>query len=246
MYPAAITVENLSKRFFVPHDRFDTIKQRFVHPFRRMRYEPFYAFQGACFEVQRGEWIGIVGKNGSGKSTLLKVLAGIYQPDTGTVHIRGTVVPLLELGVGFNPELTAKENVYLYGALLNLPRQMMKEKFNSIIGFAGVEKFLDMQLKNFSSGMKMRLAFSIVSHIDADIYLFDEIFAVGDAEFHKKCMLVFDEFKKQKKTVLFTSHDATMVSMHADRSFLLHESSLIHGSTREIIGLYEKEGGARS
>ena len=222
MSPApVVAVDDLAKEFRLPHERVHTLKERALHPFRRSGHDRLRALTGVSFEVQEGEFFGIVGRNGSGKSTLLKCLAGIYRPDRGTIGMRGRLSTFIELGVGFNPDLAARDNVLINGIMLGLsPREAMR-RFDSIIEFAELEEFVDLKLKNYSSGMQVRLAFSVMSQVDADILLIDEVLAVGDAAFQQKCFDVFQGLRDQGKTILFVTHDMAAVSRFCDRAMLI-------------------------
>ncbi len=237
-----IKVENVSKTFIIPHQKRDTLKEGFISLFRKKTYEKFNALQDISLQVESGEFLGIMGQNGSGKSTLLKILGGIYQPDRGSVEISGEIAPFLELGIGFQPELTARENIYLNGTLLGMTRKQINGRFDAMVGFAGVENFIDLKVKNFSSGMRARLAFSIAREADADIYLFDEILAVGDLEFQQKCLNVFREWKDAKKTILFVSHAPDLVKEFCTRAVLLERGRIISdGKPEEIIAQYQAQ-----
>ncbi len=196
MTTAAITSEGVWKTFRLPHDRPFTLKQRFLHPRQSRLASELHALRDVSFEVKEGEFFGIIGRNGSGKSTMLKCLAGIYQPDRGSLSALGRVSPFIELGVGFNPELTALDNVVVNAALLGMPRAEAIARFPSIIEFAELERFVDLKLKNYSSGMQVRLGFASMIQAEADIYLVDEVLAVGDARFQEKC---FDTFRRLKR-----------------------------------------------
>ena len=192
---AVVSVKNVSKSFVLPHEKKTSIKQAFTGMLRSHRrgFEHQQALKNISLEIKKGEFFGILGRNGSGKSTLLKILAGIYQPTSGSVRIEGKLVPFIELGVGFNPELTGRENVYLNGALLGFTRAEIADMYDDIVAFAELERFMDQKLKNYSSGMQVRLAFSVATRAQADVLLIDEVLAVGDADFQKKC---FDYFRK--------------------------------------------------
>ncbi len=234
-----IRVKNISKTFKIPLEPVKTLKGRFINPFRGRAYETFHALKDVSFDVMPGEWVGIIGRNGSGKSTLLKIIAGIYAPDKGRVKIRGRMVPFLELGVGFNPELSARENIFLNGVILGMSRKEIKEKFNDIISFSGIKKFINQKLKNFSSGMQIRLAFAVAKEARGDIYLLDEILAVGDAGFQRKCSDVFRQFKKEGKTILFVSHDMKKIEDNCDRVILMEEGEkIMEGKFEKIITRY--------
>jgi ABC-type polysaccharide/polyol phosphate transport system ATPase subunit len=217
----AITASEVTKVFQVPTERRTSLKQHFVGAFRPVGRRRYEALRGVSFAVDQGEFFSIIGANGSGKSTLLKVLAGIYQPTTGTVQVRGRLSPFIELGVGFNPELTARENVYLNGVILGLTRGQIDRQFDDIIQFAELEDFVDQRLKNFSSGMLVRLAFSVAIRAHADILLIDEVLAVGDANFQEKCFDVFRRMKAERKTIVFVSHDLGSVREFSDRVLVL-------------------------
>jgi len=218
-----IEVENLTKIFKLPKENYSTAKQRFVNIFKPTSYERFVAVRDVSFKVKRGEFFGIIGANGSGKSTLLKLLAGIYQPTKGKIQINGSLSPFIELGVGFNPELTARENVFLNAAILGLSKKETEEKFDEIIDFSELGEFLDQKLKNFSSGMQVRLAFSIALQAKADILLVDEVLAVGDTAFQQKCLSVFKKLKSENTTVIFVSHALDIVEEFCDRVMVIHE-----------------------
>lgn len=223
----AIKVENISKTFKIPQERRDTLREHFWNFLRPVRYKKFEALKNISFEVKRGEWLGIIGRNGSGKSTLLKVLAGIYQSDTGQVIRNGKIVPFLELGVGFNPQLSARENIFLNGTILGMTRRQLEKKFDEIVDFAEIRQFLDMPLKNFSSGMQVRLAFAIASQVEGDIYLLDEVLAVGDMRFQQKCKGILKKFVKQGKTVLFVSHNMESIREYCKKSILLSNGKIL-------------------
>lgn len=215
----AIKVDHLNKDFKLPNEKAGTIKSAVVNFWRRDRgYEMQHALKDISLEVKQGEFFGIVGSNGSGKSTMLKVLAGIYAPTEGEVHVNGKLTPFIELGVGFNPELTGRENIYLNGALLGFNRQEMQAMYKDIVEFAELERFMDQKLKNYSSGMQVRLAFSIAIRVQSDILLIDEVLAVGDSSFQKKCFDYFYELKQKKQTVVFVSHDLEAVQRFCDRA----------------------------
>ncbi len=237
----AISAADISKAFIVPHERRDTLKEGFINLFRKRTYEHFRALDCVSFQLRPGEFLGIVGRNGSGKSTLLKILAGIYRADSGKLDIRGEIAPFLELGVGFQQELSARENIYLNGTLLGLTRKEIKARFDSIVDFAGVRNFIDLKIKNFSSGMRARLAFAIAKEADADIYLFDEIMAVGDEDFQQKCLNVFREWKDNGKTVVFVSHTPNLVEEFCNRAILLDGGKVVFdGTPGETITEYHR------
>jgi ABC-type polysaccharide/polyol phosphate transport system ATPase subunit len=225
--PAAISVEAVSKAFRLPHQRYHTLKERALHPFRSSTYDVLQAVDDVSVEVGQGEFFGIVGRNGSGKSTLLKCLAGIYRIDEGEMEVYGRLSPFIELGVGFNMDLTARDNVMINAIMLGLTRKQARERFGDIIAFAGLEEFLDLKLKNYSSGMLVRLAFSVAIQVDADILLIDEVLAVGDAAFQHKCFEQFDRLKAAGKTIVFVTHDMGTVERFCDRAMLLERGSMV-------------------
>ncbi|MBE0428412.1 MAG: ABC transporter ATP-binding protein [Thermoleophilia bacterium] len=235
----AIEVKNLSKAFRIPHERHTTIKQAALNIFRPKSYQTFEALNDVSFEIRKGEFFGIIGKNGSGKSTLLKILAGIYMPGGGTLKVNGKLSPFLELGVGFNPELTARENVFLGGAVLGLSKKDIEKNFDNIIGFAELEEFVDMKFKNFSSGMQVRLAFALSIHAHAEILLMDEVLAVGDSNFQAKCLSEFSKYKRQAKTIVLVSHSTATIQRHCDRAMLLESGKIrIIGPPDEVVNEY--------
>ncbi len=203
----AIKVDHVSKTFKLPHQKQNSIKGALISLMHggKGKYETQRALNDISFEVKKGEFFGIVGKNGGGKSTLLKLLAGIYTPSSGGIQVNGKLTPFIELGVGFNPELTGRENVYLNGALLGFSRKEMEAMYPEIVDFAEIERFMDQKLKNYSSGMQVRLAFSIAIRAQSDILLIDEVLAVGDAAFQQKCFRYFDQLKRDKRTIVFVS-----------------------------------------
>lgn len=239
-----IIVDNVSKNFKLPHQRAGSVKNIFTNIFSlgNQTYEIQHALKEIDFEVKRGEFFGIVGRNGSGKSTLLKILAGIYQPTKGKVRIGGRIVPFIELGVGFNGELTGRENVFLNGALLGFSEKEVEARYQDIVDFAELERFMDQKLKNYSSGMQVRLAFSVATRLaESDILLIDEVLAVGDADFQRKCFQYFKQLKKHKKTVVFVTHDMNAVREYCDRAMLIEKSEQIKlGSAEDIATAYTK------
>ena len=184
----AVRVHDLDKAFRLPHERLTTLRERVAHPLAQRTYETLHALQGVSFEVHRGEFVGVIGRNGSGKSTLLRCLSGIYRADGGEVEVNGRLAPFIELGTGFNPEMTARDNIVVNGVLLGLTPAEARRRRDEIVRFAELQPFVDQRLKNFSSGMSMRLAFAVTTQVDADVLLFDEVLAVGDAAFRRKCL----------------------------------------------------------
>lgn len=239
----AIQVKNVSKDFILPHEKAGSIKSLFTSMSKNLSRtkETQHALRDINIEVKKGEFFGIVGRNGSGKSTLLKILAGIYQPTSGSVRTTGKLVPFIELGVGFNPELTGRENVYLNGAMMGFSKKEVAAIYDKIVDFAELERFMDQKLKNYSSGMQVRLAFSMATCAEADILLIDEVLAVGDADFQRKCFNYFRELKKNNKTVIFVSHDMEAVREYCERAILIEKSSIISsGSTQQVTKEYTK------
>lgn len=241
----AVKLENVYKNFRLPHEKSSTLKGAFTNLLKgktNRSYETQHALKDISFEIKKGEFFGIVGRNGSGKSTLLKILAGIYQPTKGKVHTKGRIVPFIELGVGFNAELTGRENVFLNGSLLGFSRSEITEKYDAIVEFAELKRFMDQILKNYSSGMQVRLAFSVATILaESDILLIDEVLAVGDASFQRKCYDYFSNLKKLNKTVVFVSHDMNAVREYCDRAVLIDNSELIHeGTASEIATHYTR------
>lgn len=243
MKDIAIKVDRVSKQFELPHRRSNSMKGLFMNILSpKGTAETQTALRDISFEVKKGEFFGIVGRNGSGKSTLLKILAGIYQPTKGNVAVDGRLVPFIELGVGFNPELSGRENVYLNGALLGFSQKFIDKKYKDIVDFAELKRFMDQKLKNYSSGMQVRLAFSVATILaESDILLIDEVLAVGDADFQRKCFNYFRNIKKKKKTVVFVSHDMSAVRQYCDRAILIEDSKLVaEGSSDKIATQYTR------
>ncbi len=260
-----IKVENLGKKYIIGHQkqRYDDslrdtmahtargIWQRVRHPLSPNResidLEELWALKDVNFEVQEGERVGIIGANGAGKSTLLKILSRITEPTTGKVRIKGRVSSLLEVGTGFHPELTGRENIFLNGAILGMTRQEVKRKFDEIIAFAELEKFLDTPIKRYSSGMYVRLAFAVAAHLEPEILLVDEVLAVGDMSFQKKCLGKMDEVSKGGRTILFVSHNMTAMSALCDRAILLFAGRIFaDGSANDVIDRYRSESSSLS
>jgi ABC-type polysaccharide/polyol phosphate transport system ATPase subunit len=221
--PVLIEVRDLEKTFYLPDRKVDTLKERVARPLRRVEFRELRALRGITFDVHRGEFFGIVGRNGSGKSTLLKVLASIYRADAGRIRMAGRLAPFIELGVGINPELTARENVELNGVMMGLGRRDARKRLDSVLEFAELQEFVDLKLKNYSSGMLVRLAFAVMVEADADVMLVDEVLAVGDAAFAQKCMDVFHEKKDAGKTLILVTHDMATVQAFCDRAMLIHD-----------------------
>lgn len=240
----AIQVSHVRKEFKLPHNKQSTFKGALVNLIGRgdRTYETQEVLKDVSFEIKKGEFFGIVGRNGSGKSTLLKMLAGIYAPTKGKITVHGSLTPFIELGVGFNPELTGRENVYMNGALLGFNNKEMDAMYDDIVTFAELEKFMDQKLKNYSSGMQVRLAFSIAIRARSDILLLDEVLAVGDAAFQQKCFEYFLDLKKKNQTVVFISHDMDAVRRFCDRAMYIKDGEIIDiGDVDRIAQLYVNE-----
>jgi lipopolysaccharide transport system ATP-binding protein len=237
---SVITVDSVSKRFRIPHEKKNTVFQHIVGLMKRQfSYEEFWALKNVSFEVNKGECFGIIGRNGSGKSTLLKILAKVLYSDGGLVSMNGKVASFLQLGVGFQSELTARENVYIYSSILGLNRREVDKVYDEIIDFSELKRFENMKLKNFSSGMNVRLAFSTAIYAVPDILLIDEVLAVGDEAFRKKCRDKMDQFKTEGKTIVFVSHDLGSVKELCQRTMLLSQGEAVSvGDTEKVVGDY--------
>jgi ABC-type polysaccharide/polyol phosphate transport system ATPase subunit len=239
MAAPVITVTGIHKAFRLPHQRRTTLKEHVLHPFEKTTYEHQVALEDVSFTVRRGEFFSVIGPNGGGKSTLLKIVAGIYRQDRGSVTVDGVLSPFIELGVGFNPELTARDNIRINGTLLGLSRRQLDERFEQIVNFAELARFVDQKLKNFSSGMQMRLAYSIAIQVDFDILLLDEVLAVGDRDFQEKSMATFERFRDEGKTIVFVSHDLETVSRFSDRVLYIDGGRAVElGGADEVIARY--------
>lgn len=238
----AVVVKDIIKTFKLPHDQHSGLKQLLVNFNKRKKgYELQEVLKGLSFEINKGDFFGIVGRNGSGKSTLLKLLAGIYAPDSGLVQVNGSLTPFIELGVGFNPELTGRENVFLNGALLGFSRKEMEVMYDDIVSFAELEKFMDQRLKNYSSGMQVRLAFSIAIRADSDILLLDEVLAVGDEAFQRKCFSYFAQLKKAKKTVILVTHSMDAVQQFCTKAIMIEKGEIIEsGNPAKVAQTYRE------
>jgi lipopolysaccharide transport system ATP-binding protein len=234
-----ITIEQVNKVFRLPHEKKTKLRQRFVSVLQKNTYERFYALRDVNLNVKQGEFVGIIGNNGSGKSTLLKIMASVLKPTSGRVSINANVAPFLELGVGFRDDSTVKDNIFLYGALLGMSRKEITDKYDWIINFSGLERFVDTKLKNLSSGMQVRLGFSITVIVESPILLVDEVLAVGDISFMKKCEDSFKNFKKNGRTVVFVSHALGAVEEFCDRAILLKEGSVFaEGHPKDVLNVY--------
>jgi ABC-type polysaccharide/polyol phosphate transport system ATPase subunit len=243
----AIEVVGISKAFLIPHEQRLRLKEYFAHPLRRTTFERNQALKDVSFDVASGEFFSIVGPNGCGKSTLLKILARIYRADAGIVHVNGKLSPFIELGVGFNFELSARENIEINGMLLGLTHRELAARFDEILAFAELERFVDQQLKNYSTGMLLRLAYSIAIQVPFDILLLDEVLAVGDANFQAKCFETFENMRAKGKTIVFVSHDLDSVTTFSDRALCLADGIIqCIGEPKYVVDAYrERESLAR-
>jgi ABC-type polysaccharide/polyol phosphate transport system ATPase subunit len=232
----AVRVDAVSKDFSLPHEHVNTLKERALHPFRGRSKDTLHALRDVSFDVAPGEFFGIVGRNGSGKSTLLKCMAGIYATDGGAIYVNGRLSTFIELGVGFNPDLPARDNVMLNATMLGLSPREAARRFDEVIAFAELEEFVDLKLKNYSSGMEVRLAFSVMIQVDADILLIDEVLAVGDAAFQQKCFDEFARIRERGRTVLLVTHDMGAVQRFCERAMLLENGRVVELGDPERVG----------
>jgi ABC-type polysaccharide/polyol phosphate transport system ATPase subunit len=238
--PGTIRIEGVSRRYRVIHERSLTIKETMLRR-RRTRGTDFWALRGVDLVIEPGESVGLVGRNGSGKSTLLKLVAGIMEPTTGTVTTAGTIASMLELGAGFHPDFSGRENLYLNASILGIPQREIDERFNEIVSFAELSDFIDAPVRTYSSGMQMRLAFSVASHVRAEVMLLDEVFAVGDEAFQLKCLGRMHEFRRHGGTLVFVSHDATAIEGMCDRVVLLENGQVLaDGTARQVMPRYHR------
>jgi len=248
MCPPVVRVQNVSKHFRLPHEKHTTIVDH-ISTFSALggrHFEEFWALQDVSFELERGGSVALVGPNGSGKSTLLKLLANILRPDKGSITVRGSIAPILELGVGFHRDLTVKENALIYGVIMGLRRSEMKKRIADILDFSGLAEFQDADLKKLSSGMQVRLAFSIAIESDADVFLVDEALAVGDAGFQRKCLDRFQEFEEHGKTLIVVSHDMDLIKSLCEVGVYLHKGrTQFVGGSNEAARLYLEDVTAR-
>ena len=239
MTQPAVEAIGIRKTFSIPHERPTTIKEYFLHPLRRTQYEQNYALRDVSFAIEQGEFFGIIGPNGSGKSTLLKVLARIYRADAGHVTVRGQLSPFIELGVGFNNELNARDNIRINGTLMGLTRKELERAFHEILAFSELERFVDQKLKHYSSGMLLRLAYAISIQVPFDVLLLDEVLAVGDQSFQEKCFATFGRFRDEGRTVVLVSHDLAAVDRFCDRAMLLQNGVIeAIGPVQDVIETY--------
>ncbi len=241
-----IKAEKIGKKYKINHKISNTLRDKLASStkniFSKDKYEceEFWALKDISFEIKKGEKVAFIGKNGAGKSTLFKILSRITEPTCGQLHITGSVGCLLEVGTGFHSELTGRENIFLNGAILGMKKNLIKSKFDEIVDFSGVEKFLDTPVKKYSSGMRVRLGFSVAAHLQTEILIIDEVLAVGDAEFQKKCLAKMDEISKNGRTILFVSHNMTHVKKLCEKAFLLKGRNIIEsGSVDKISEIYK-------
>lgn len=236
----AVEVKNVSKEFVMLQNKNSTLKQAVVNIVRKNKKTVHQVLDDVSFKVYKGDFFGIVGRNGSGKSTLLKLIAGVYEPTAGNIYINGLLTPFIELGVGFNPELSGRDNVYLNGALLGFTHKQMEVMYDEIVAFAELEPFMDQKLKNYSSGMQVRLAFSVAIKAKGDVLILDEVLAVGDSAFQQKCFDYFAELKRQKKTVILVSHAMTQIQRFCNRAILIENGKIIRSdSVEKVASQYE-------
>jgi ABC-2 type transport system ATP-binding protein len=240
----AVSIKNVKKQFNLPHEKEDSLKLKVISKLKGKNnnsHSEYKALNGINLDIKKGEFIGILGRNGAGKSTLLKIIAEIYQPTSGSIKVNGKLVPFIELGVGFNPNLSGRDNIYLNGAMLGFTRKEIDAMYNDIVAFAELEKFMDQKLKNYSSGMQVRLAFSVAIKANADILLLDEVIAVGDAAFQKKCYDYFDELKDSNKTIIFVTHNMAAVKKYCTRSVLIEGGKIVsEGDSDKVAEKYEE------
>src|SRR5690554_3180641 len=239
----SISIQNLSKSYIIGKQKESSFRHALANVFKKRmkKGEHFWALKDVSFDVKQGEVMGIVGKNGAGKSTLLKILSKITQPTEGKIEIIGRVASLLEVGTGFHPELTGRENIYLNGTLLGMTRKEVADKLEEIVEFSGVKKFIDTPVKHYSSGMYVRLAFSVAAHLEPEILIIDEVLAVGDAEFQKKCLGKMKDVAGEGRTVIFVSHDLAAVRKLCTRGVLLEHGEIIYkGDTQKVLDKYNQ------
>ncbi|MGH1393717.1 MAG: polysaccharide ABC transporter ATP-binding protein, partial [Trichormus sp.] len=258
MSDTVIRVENLGKKYIIGHqqqEKYTALRDVIANKFKSMgslinpkakvknpHHEEFWAIKDVSFEIKQGDRVGIIGHNGAGKSTLLKILSRITEPTTGQIKIKGRVASLLEVGTGFHPELTGRENIYLNGAILGMSKFEIKRKFDEIVAFAELEKFLDTPVKRYSSGMYVRLAFAVAAHLEPDILVVDEVLAVGDVKFQKKCLGKMEDVGQEGRTILFVSHNLGILQTLCDRGILLKKGKVIaDGTTSETVSIYLQE-----
>ena len=243
MSKPAIIVDNVSMKFNLSKEKVDSLKDYIIKSLKKeIQYNEFWALQNVSFTVEKGDRVGILGLNGAGKSTLLKVIAGVFKPTEGTVTKYGKMVPLLELGAGYDPQYTGRENIYLYGAMLGYTKAFIDEKYDEIVKFSELKEFIDVPIKNYSSGMKSRLGFSIATVVSPKILILDEVLSVGDAKFRKKSEAKIMSMFDKGVTVLFVSHSLDQVKRLCNKAILLEKGKIIsHGSIEEVSKVYEEK-----
>lgn len=241
MAKPVLKLTKVGMKFNLSSEKVDSLKEYFIKFMKKdLHYDEFWALKDISFELQKGDRLGILGLNGAGKSTLLKVIAGVYAPTEGTVQKKGLIAPLIELSAGFDPQYTGAENIYLYGAILGFSKKFISEKFDEIVEFSGLQKFIDVPLKNYSSGMKSRLGFAIATLVEPDILILDEVLSVGDAKFKKKSEKKIQEMFDKGVTVLFVSHNTKQVLRLCNKAILLEHGQIIaSGSADEVCAIYE-------
>lgn len=240
----ALKVENISIRFNLSKEKVDNLKELIIKKLKgqKIHFNEFWALKNINFELQKGDRLGILGLNGAGKSTLLKVIAGVYKPTTGTVKRYGHIAPMIELGAGFDPNYTGRENVFLYGSVLGFSREFLEEKYDEILEFSELGEFIDVPIKNYSSGMRARLGFSIATVVEPEILILDEVLSVGDAKFRKKCERKMQKMFDHGVTVLFVSHSLTQVKRLCNKAILLEHGQLIaQGDIDDVSEIYERK-----
>lgn len=241
MAKPAIIIKDIHKEFVLPQTKNSSIKHAFVNIIKRNKKTVQKVLDGVSFTIDQGDFFGVVGRNGSGKSTMLKILAGVYQPTSGSIQLHGKLTPFIELGVGFNPELSGRDNVFLNGALLGFTRKEMEAMYDEIVAFAELEPFMDQKLKNYSSGMQVRLAFSVAIKARNDIMIFDEVLAVGDEAFQRKCIDVFEQYKASGQTVVLVTHDMETVKKFCNRAVLIQDGTIIkEGDPVQVADEYSR------
>lgn len=234
-----IEFENVCKSFDIYHEKTNSALDHLFKSLNRNNYEKLNVLDNISFKIRKGEVFGIIGKNGAGKSTILKLIARVMSPDSGIIRTKGLILPLIELGLGFNPELTAQHNIVIYGAILGIPKKIITSKIKQILEYAELEKFADTKIKNFSSGMHSRLAFSTAIQVDPDILLIDEVLSVGDIEFQKKSFDSFLDFKKRMKTIIYVSQNLDSIKTLCDNALLLHNGTIQQiGNPSEVVEKY--------
>ncbi len=243
MSKTALKLENVGMKFNLSSEKLDSLKEYFIKFIKKdIKHDEFWALKDISFEVKKGDRLGILGLNGAGKSTLLKVIAGVYNPTEGNVYRKGVIAPLIELGAGFDPQYTGSENIYLYGSVLGYSKKFIAEKYDEIVKFSELEKFMDVPLKNYSSGMKSRLGFAIATTVEPDILILDEVLSVGDAKFRKKSQNKVQSMFDKGVTVLFVSHSIEQVKELCNKAILLDHGRIIaSGNTEEVCKIYEEK-----